>query len=423
LVRVAAATALAATLLPLETGMAHAAPSSWRDGEDGSGPPAIASRGTPTERLRMPGTAWSDLEADDRWAKPAIDHVAGSHDWMRDYAPDADGNWRFRPDKFETRARWARALVRAFARDETPDPSISFPDLDQGDRFWPFAAIAVKHRWIARASGGRFEPHALVTARSVHRALILAMGLGATASNLDRLSTDDGHRFRTPTAFGFNLLAMRLGLRYNNKVDEAQDVTPTDKLRRKQVAWSLYRATTVPDWAVTDLEEQFAGISLPRMGDARRKIVNWGVRYVGFPYIWGGEWGLESPEPSAFGSQPGPGFDCSGFSWWVLRHDDGPWDVTPPRPYAGWSLPQRTSAEMARLTKTKLRYRDLLPGDLMFYDGDNDGTVDHVDVFVGDGWSLDSGSSVGGVSLIWNRTGWYRDHFVHGRRVLPRPKP
>jgi cell wall-associated NlpC family hydrolase len=147
------------------------------------------------------------------------------------------------------------------------------------------------------------------------------------------------------------------------------------------------------------------------------------VRYVGFPYIWGGEWGLESPEPSAFGSQPGPGFDCSGFSWWVLRHDDGPWDVTPPRPYAGWSLPQRTSAEMARLTKAKLRYRELLPGDLMFYDGDNDGTVDHVDVFVGDGWSLDSGSSVGGVSLIWNRTGWYRDHFVHGRRVLPRPKP
>jgi cell wall-associated NlpC family hydrolase len=78
---------------------------------------------------------------------------------------------------------------------------------------------------------------------------------------------------------------------------------------------------------------------------------------------------------------------------------------------------------MARLTDVKLGYRALLPGDLMFYDGDRDGTVDHVDVFVGNGWSLDSSSSVGGVTLMWVKTGWYRDHFVHGRRVLPAPAP
>jgi cell wall-associated NlpC family hydrolase len=422
-VRVLAVSALATTLLPLGEAAAHASPASWRDGEDGSGPAPIGTAASRSQRLRTPGTAWSDLGDDDRWAKVAIDLVAGTNDWMRDYAPDADGNWRFRPDAFETRQRWARALVRAFAADEAPDPAITFPDLDRDERFWPFAAIAVKHRWIVRTSGGRFEPDGLVTARSVHRALILVLGMGATASALDRLSTDDGYRFRTPTGFGFNLLAMRLGLRYNNKVDESQDVAPIDQLRRKQVAWSLYRAASMSDATISDLEAQFDGITLPRMGTARRKIVDWGVRYVGYPYIWGGEWGLQTPEPSAFGVQPGPGFDCSGFSWWVLRHDDDPWDVAPPRPYAGWSLPQRTSAEMARMTQTRLRYRELLPGDLMFYDGDLDGTVDHVDVFVGNGWSLDSGSSVGGVSLIWNRVGWYREHFVHGRRVLPRPKP
>ena len=158
------------------------------------------------------------------------------------------------------------------------------------------------------------------------------------------------------------------------------------------------------------------------MGPGRRSIVDWGVRYVGYPYIWAGEWGFDSPAPSAFGGQPGPGFDCSGISWWALRRDDGGyWEISPPRPYEGWSLPERTSAQMARMTKEKLRYRDLLPGDLMFYDGDGDGTVDHVDVYVGNGWSLDSSSSIAGVTLMWVETGWYRQHFVHGRRILPKP--
>jgi cell wall-associated NlpC family hydrolase len=248
--------------------------------------------------------------------------------------------------------------------------------------------------------------------------------MGQTAAALDRLSTSDGYRFATPKSFGVDLLAMRLGLRFNNKVDESQDVTPSSRLRRKQVAWSLYRATTLEGWVVGYLEDQYADMVLPKMGAGRRSIVDWGVRYVGYPYIWAGEWGFRSPSPSAFGGQPGPGFDCSGLSWWALRADDGVyWEISPPRPHEGWPLPQRTSAEMARMTKVKLRYADLLPGDLMFYDGDRDGVVDHVDVFVGNGWSLDSSSSVGGVTLMWVKSGWYRDHFVHGRRVLPAPKP
>jgi len=415
------AVALTATvLLPLGGPAAQATPPSWRDGEEGSGPAPFPFHVSRSERSRMPSTAWADLESDDLWAKAAINHVAGWNDWMRDYAPDADGNWRFRPDAFETRARWASALVRAFASDETPDPTITFPDLEQTDPSWPSAAIAVAHRWLIRGPDGRFDPDVFVDARTVHRSLVLVLGMGNTAAALDELSTKDGHTFDTPTMFGFNLLAMRLGLRFNNKVDEAQDVTPRDRLRRKQVAWSLYRATTLDTWVVPYLENQYEGMTLPAMNAARRSIVDWGVRYVGYPYIWAGEWGLESPEPLAFGAQPGPGFDCSGLSWWALRRDDGPWQVSPPRPYEGWSLPERTSAEMSRLTKKRLPYRDLVPGDLMFYDGDRDGRVDHVDVYVGNGWSLDSSSSVGGVTLMWVETGWYREHFVHGRRIVPR---
>ena len=129
--------------------------------------------------------------------------------------------------------------------------------------------------------------------------------------------------------------------------------------------------------------------------------------------------GLDAPEPSALGGQPRSGFDCSGLTWWLLRADDGAWRVHPPRPYAGWSLPQRTSYDMAGQAPKRLKFADLKPGDIMFYDGDGNGTVDHVDTYIGNGYSLDSSSTPGGVTIMWVGDGWYRDHFVWGRRVLP----
>jgi cell wall-associated NlpC family hydrolase len=423
LTSVALLTLLVTFVQALSAATAQATPPSWTDGEAGSGPAPFRAVTSRSEQTAMPFTTWTDLGPDDQWAKTAITYVAGHNTWMRDIPPDEDGNWSFRPDAFETRKRWARAIVRAFAPDAQPDPSITFVDLDPSDPFHRWAAIAVKRGWMTRGRSGRFNPGAIVTSRTVHRSLVRALGMGRTAAALDRLATTDGYRFATPRFFGVNLLAMRLGLRFNNKVDESQDVTPRSKLRRKQVAWSLYRATTLESWVVPYLEEQYEGMVLPKMSAGRRSIVDWGVRYVGYPYIWAGEWGFERPSPPAFGGQPGPGFDCSGISWWALRADDGVWEISPPSPHEGWSLPQRTSSEMSRMTKVRLPYSELLPGDLMFYDGDRNGVVDHVDVFVGKGWALDSSSSVGGVTLMWVKSGWYREHFVHGRRVLPAPKP
>ena len=161
---------------------------------------------------------------------------------------------------------------------------------------------------------------------------------------------------------------------------------------------------------------EYENIELPSLTPDQQQIVQWGVQYVGFPYVWGGEWG--SRTTFVVRRQPVAGFDCSGFTWWLLRASDGAyWNVSPPRPYVGWALPQRTSADMA--TIGKLSYDELQPGDLMFYDGNGDGRVDHVDTFIGNGWALDSSSTPGGVTIMWVGDGWYRDHFVHGRRVLP----
>jgi cell wall-associated NlpC family hydrolase len=385
-------------------------------GDLGTGVPGFAfvrPRASKPSNLR-----WSDMDPSDAWAKPAIDFVGATHSWMRDCAPNADGSYPFRPDMIETRKYFARTLVKAFAPDAVVDPRITFPDIDPTQSFYPWANIAVSKGWMTRLGDGRFMPDKPVTATTIHRALVLALGLRGTAKRLDRLSTIDGVRFGTARNFGTTNLGMRLGLRYPSS-DAAHDVTPRSPLPRAQVAYSLYRAKTLATWVVPSLRDEYEGVALPRMGPRRLDIVRWGLKYIGYPYVYGGEWGFDSPPPSALGGQPIPGFDCSGIAWWLLRADDaGSWNISPPRPYQGWPLPQRSSADMARFGV--LRYEALVPGDLAFYDGNGDGTVDHVDVFVGNGYALDSSTSVGGVTLMYVGPGsWYRQHFVHGRRLLP----
>jgi cell wall-associated NlpC family hydrolase len=209
---------------------------------------------------------------------------------------------------------------------------------------------------------------------------------------------------------------MRLGLRYNHS-DESLDVGPDSPLPRSEVAWSLDRAATASSWTIDSLSA-YGSMVLPVLSNDVRRVVEFGFRYVGFPYVWGGEWDAPSPSGYCCGSQPVGGFDCSGFSWWVLHAVMDGWDPVPPRDYPGWSLPQRISASMAAAGHA-IGYQKLRPGDLMFYDGDGDGTVDHVDVYIGNGWSMDSGGSAAGVSIVNVEPGsWYRDHFVHGRRVI-----
>jgi cell wall-associated NlpC family hydrolase len=394
-------------------------------GEDGSGPPPVPVVLPRSVRRGASAFAsairFSDLTSSDAWAKQAIRYVAGTNAWMRDFSPAADGSYAFRPDRLETRKYFARSVVEAFAPDEVPDPSMVLSDVDPASVWYPYVTVAVHHGWLAPSATGSFRPDDPVSMATVHHALVLALGLKRAAVALNHIHTTDGTTFAVPANFGTTLLGMRLGLRYNAPTGkESMDVAPFDDLSRAQVAYSLFHAATQPSWNIDGLLAQYQDVELPHLGPRRTALVRWGIRFVGYPYVWGGEWGLESPEPAALGGQPRSGFDCSGLTWWLLRADDGSaWKVAPPRPYAGWALAQRTSAEMASRAPHRLTFRQLRPGDIMFYDGDGDGVTDHVDTYIGNGYSLDSSSTPGGVTLMWVASGWYRDHFLFGRRVLP----
>jgi hypothetical protein len=407
---VAVAFVLACLMIPEAASSAPARREAMKAGERGSGPEAWSVDGV----FAVDGVRWTDVPSG-HWAKRAIDYVAASNDWMADFKPNEEGEYAFRPKRLESRQLFARAVFRAFGKGLPQDPNLAFPDLASDDKFFKSANVAVAAGWMTVDGSGAFRPTEPVTTREVHRALVLALGLGDLAAGADALHLRDGTTIETPAGFGTLLIGMRLGLRFNHG-DESLDVGPDSALPRAEVAWSLYRAATAPSW-VRDSLTPYATMELPNLGPKLLAVVEFAADYVGYPYVWGGEWHRPTPNGYCCGSQPVGGFDCSGVSGWVMKEAVSGWDNTPPRPYAGWSLPQRTSATMAAVGK-RVAFRDLRAGDLMFYDGNGDGRVDHVNTYVGGGWSIDSGSSNAGVTFTYVKGTWYQDHFEHGRHIM-----
>jgi peptidoglycan DL-endopeptidase LytE len=105
----------------------------------------------------------------------------------------------------------------------------------------------------------------------------------------------------------------------------------------------------------------------------------------------------------------------------MKRYEDG-YNAAQFHPdYAGWSIPQRTSSDMAANTSTKVTWSNLRIGDLMFFSstgGTSASSVDHVGIYLGNNWMIHSSGSNDGVALEPVASGWYPDHFVYARRIL-----
>ena len=370
-------------------------------GEYGAGPAAPSDPATEATSLRF-----EDMGGPYDWAKPAVEFVAQNRTWMRDFGDD-----KFRPGLPETRALFARAMVRAFGDpDAEPDPGTTFSDLSVDDPMFRTAALAVDAKWM-NSEGTKFKPDAPVTIHVVYRAIVKMLPLEAEEAGLDDIHDASGYRFKHPSWFATTNLGMRLYLRYSHD-KEAADILPTDPMPRAEVAYALRRAATVNDGELDTLSV-YDEVELPTMNGAMRRVVEFDLTYVGYPYIWGGEWFKPN------GSQPTGGWDCSGWLWWTLKSPVSGYDNTRIRGYRGWSLPQRTSNDMAH-QGSRITFAKLKPGNLMFFDGSpgSGAPVDHTNMFIGNGFSMDTSHGAGGTSLLWVKTGWYRDHFRWGRRIM-----
>jgi len=181
-----------------------------------------------------------------------------------------------------------------------------------------------------------------------------------------------------------SVLIPRIGLRVNLPVDLPAGL-PIDLPRG--------RTTRRPRDGTGDRSVDRPARDVPASATARN-VIRTGERYLGTPYVWGGD-------------TPREGFDCSGFTRYIFaRH--------------GVGIP-RTSRQQATVGRRLPRsWSALRAGDLVMF-ANRGGRINHVALYVGDGRILHSTSSGGGVrydDLRTQRGRWFREHMVAARRVV-----
>ena len=120
--------------------------------------------------------------------------------------------------------------------------------------------------------------------------------------------------------------------------------------------------------------------------DIHSKIVSYALKFVGNPYVWGGE-------------SLTRGADCSGFVQAIYAD-------------FGYRIP-RTSREQAASAGKKVSESELQKGDLIFY-SNSSGTVNHVAMYIGNGKIVQAANSRQGIITSQYK---YRDIYCIRRIV------
>jgi cell wall-associated NlpC family hydrolase len=156
-----------------------------------------------------------------------------------------------------------------------------------------------------------------------------------------------------------------------------------------------------------------ATFELPRLAAWQKRVLDTAVRFVGYPYVWGGT--SEKPE-APFGVQAPGGFDCSGFVWRVYKLQAYPGGAA-----LASTIKGRTTYQMSgEVPKAKrIAYAKLAPADLVFFGPagprSSPASIGHAGIYLGAGWMIHSSGQGVAVTPL---TGWYRQQFAWGRRPL-----
>lgn len=284
----------------------------------------------------------------------------------------------------------------------------------------PLGRTAFKKMMARTFGGGYTRTRGYVTAAEVSAALVRALGKSSVAARLRNAKSPDGWKPEVDPWFGSEIVSRELGLRRDRSTaEESREASAGEAMLQADVAYAVWKAKTSPS---TWNADALAGFSLSSYGEVRREVVEYALSLVGTPYVWGGEWARKTPAGYPYGAQSHGGVDCSGFIWYVLRKKAPGWAPVD-RPYAGWSFPERSSTDMAAATEKRLGYRQLQPGDVVFFAPNGRrskaSTVYHAGLYLGRGWIVHSSGSRAGVSIASIAPGaWWHDQLAWGRRVI-----
>jgi NlpC/P60 family protein len=306
-------------------------------------------------------------------------------------------------------ASWAQPQIRYVVDHGLMAPSVA--------EFRPTAVLTRRELAEVIAALTRAEqvvenPDAPVTLRELDAGLVKALGLYRSAGSVRKAFA--AADLAPPPNFGTEVVARLLRLRYNHPAaSDSRELLPGDPVNRAEAAYSVWRVLQLSAYDVTRAANLASGLRLPSLTDWQRRVLARAVRYVGWPYIWGGT----SPGPQVtFGVPSRGGFDCSGLVWRVYKLER-----YVNAPTLGSTIHGRTTYEMSGEfpRARRIRLAGLRPADLVFT-GDR-GTksapsqIGHVALYLGGRWFVHSSSQGTTIAPL---EGWYLDRFAWGRRPL-----
>ena len=373
--------------------------------------------------------SYSDVPSS-HWAYSYIssvtNRIVGGHRLLDDY------DTQFRPERAITRELLARSVVLAsghYGQNITP---VTINDVPQGYRYYSVIQMAVHLGYMSVDKDGDFRPTEKVADVTAETVMVRWLRDRYSSSDWSLLSTlvparwqpNPGWTTTAPSYLPVMVASRQLELRYNHPTEaDGHEVLPGESIDRAEVAYMFYRAFQLgSDWQLYGLAG-FKNITLPPLSDRQKQIVNFTLKFIGYPYVWAGEY----PTPdSPYGHQASGGFDCSGFVFYVMKMHFG---------YDSITVNQRGAHDMAAVAKPRITRDKLKCGDLIFFGpkgpASSVNSIYHAALYLGHGWFIQSTGSTDGVSLAsLNNSSYWKAAFAWGRRVLkpaelvvPTPSP
>ena len=306
-------------------------------------------------------------------------------------------------------ASWAQPQIRAAVASGLMGPSVEAFRANAALTRGELAHIVAG---IKRTEQTVVDPDRAVTVAELDRALVQAVGLAPAAAEIRAELAAAG--LAPPARAGSETVARLLQLRYNHASgQDSRELRPTDAATRAEAAYSVARLLELADWDLERARERATAFDVPELTQWQRRVLQRAVRFVGFPYVWGG---MSESRQTLFGVTSRGGFDCSGFVWRVYKLE--PWSGSP---RLNGTLRGRTTYQMAgemrqsaRIGRTRLR-----PADVVFFGARGPAStpaqVNHMGIYLGGGWFVHSSGQ--GTTLA-PLDGWHAKSFAWGRRPL-----
>jgi cell wall-associated NlpC family hydrolase len=242
----------------------------------------------------------------------------------------------------------------------------------------------------------------------------LVRGLDLTDAAAEFATSARNAGLAPPSRFGTEVVARLLGLRTNHPTQlDSLELLPNQPATRAEAAYSAAQILRFGGWETQRIEQLAQTFELPALSPWQGQILKTAVRFIGYPYVWGGT--SEKAEAPVGVQAPG-GFDCSGFVWRVYKLQ-----VYPGGSALAGTLKGRTTFAMSgeMPVAKRIPFARLKPGDVLFWGAagprSKPAQVDHTGIYLGNGWFIHSSGY--GVALA-PLSGWYKQRFAWARRPL-----